>query len=263
MLSRDDLDAVVVCTPSALHAEHTDAALRAGKHVLCEVPAGLSLAEVEGVASTARAVGREVMVAHTMRFWEPFVALRSIIEEGAVVPAHIIVRSTMLRHSNEGWTGRPRAWTDDVLWHHGAHAVDTAIWLLGQSPAYATGVRGADWSPTGTHMDVGIVLATARGQIASLALSFHSRVTLNDYVVIAEDETFEIRDCTLYGPQGAIAGGRTEAEMQRDGMHAQDLHFIDSLSAGAPVRPSIHDVLPAMRALAQADDAGRSWECVD
>jgi 2-hydroxy-4-carboxymuconate semialdehyde hemiacetal dehydrogenase len=259
VLERADVDALAVCSPSPFHAEQTIQALRAGKHVLCEIPVAVTLADAERVAEVARETGRRVLIGHTMRFWEPVVALRHLVESGSFRATHVIARSTMLRQTNVGWTGKTRDWVDDVLWHHGAHVADTAIWLLGEPPASVTGIRGPEWPGSGNHMDVGLVLGTASGQVATLALSFHSRTPLNDYVVVGEDETYELRDGSLHSSNGVVVDGGSTADVQAAAIRRQDLHFVRSLQAGVSPHPSVVDVLPAMRALSQAHATGRAW----
>ena len=259
VLGRNDVDAVAVCSPSPVHAEQAVAALEAGKHVLCEIPAGLTLADTSAVAAAAEKAGRQAMVCHTMRFWGPVLALRRLVESGDVRPTHVVARSTLLRQENVGWTGTPRDWVDDVLWHHGAHVVDTALWLLDEPVATVAGLRGPDWPGSGKHMDVNALLATRSGRLAALALSYHGRVAVNDYLVISEEETYEIRDGKLLSSAGVVDDGGTVAAVQEAAVHAQDRHFVEAVAAGSTVRPAVADVLPAMEVLEQVQEGGRAW----
>lgn len=260
VLSRDDIDAVVISSPSPVHAEQSRMALAARKHVLCEVPAGLTLAEVRNVAAEAARAERQVMVCHTTRFWAPVLELRRRIDEGSFSAAHVIARSTILRQENVGWTGVVRDWVDDVLWHHGAHLVDTALWLLAEQASVVSGVRGPDWHGSGKHMDVGVSLATPSGRIASLSLSYHARIAVSDYLVIGEDETYEIRNGELWSSDGVVVGGETVAEVQDAAIRAQDKAFVDAIASGTTATPSIADVLPAMEILEAIQKEGRRWE---
>lgn len=259
VVSRDDIDAVVISSPSPFHAGQSLAALDAGKHVLCEIPVGLTLEDARTVAAAAERAGRQAMVCHTTRFWAPALELRRLIDDGSFAATHVIARSTIFRQENVGWTGVERDWVDDVLWHHGAHLVDTALWLLAERASVVSGFRGPDWRGSGKHMDVGMVLATDSGRIASLSLSYHARIAVSDYLVIGEEETFEIRDGKLWSSSGVVAGSETVAEVQDAAIRAQDKTFVDAIASGTIASPSVADVLPAMEALAAVEERGRRW----
>lgn len=258
-VSRDDVDAVVISSPSPFHAGQSLVALEAGKHVLCEIPVGLTLEDARNVAAAAERAGRHAMVCHTTRFWAPALELRRMIDDGSFSVTHVIARSTIFRQENVGWTGVERDWVDDVLWHHGAHLVDTALWLLAEQASVVSGLRGPDWHGSGKHMDVDMVLATPSGRIASLSLSYHARISVSDYLVIGEEETFEIRDGKLWSSKGVVAGGETVAEVQEAAIHAQDKAFVDAVTSGAIASPTVVDVLPAMAVLAAVEERGRRW----
>lgn len=259
VVSRDDIDAVVISSPSPFHAGQSLMALDAGKHVLCEIPVGLTLEDARNVAAAAERAGRRAMVCHTTRFWVPALELRRMIDNGSFSATHVIARSTIFRQENVGWTGVERDWVDDVLWHHGAHLVDTALWLLAEQASVISGVRGPDWHGSGKHMDVGMLLATSSGRIASLSLSYHARIAVSDYLVIGEEETFEIRDGRLWSSSGVVVGSETVAEVQAAAIHAQDKTFVDAIASGTIASPSVVDVLPAMEVLAAVQERGRRW----
>jgi 2-hydroxy-4-carboxymuconate semialdehyde hemiacetal dehydrogenase len=255
MLRRDDLTAVVVASPSRAHVDQVRTAIRAGKDVLCEIPLALSAADAESVAREAGELGRTIMVCHTLRFSGPVLALRAKIERGEFRARHVVARSLMRRHENVGWTGRPRSWTDDVLWHHGAHVVDTALWLLDAADVEVLGVSGPQWGPSGRPMDVSATLRAPDGGLATVALSYHARVDVSDYVVIGEDETYQIRDGGLFGPDGPEILGPNAATGHDAAIDAQDAEFIAAIREGRIARPSAGDILPAMRALQRLEDA--------
>ncbi|MFI6537741.1 Gfo/Idh/MocA family protein [Nonomuraea sp. NPDC050547] len=265
------LDAVVIATPHAHHAAQTLAALDAGLHVLCEIPLALTLADAEAVAERARATGRLVAVAHTLRFCRPYLRVREEIERGALSVTHVVARTLMLRQDDTGMGGRPRDWTDDVLWHHGAHTVDAALWLLGaqradergtgEEPwrAEAHGARGEPWRAEvhgvsgepwrgGPPMDAGAVLRTPGGALATIALSYHSRLPARELTVIGEDRTLHLSGGLLREHDGTVlldCGDRMEA----DGLARQDADFLEAITLGRPPGCSAADILPATRVL--------------
>jgi 2-hydroxy-4-carboxymuconate semialdehyde hemiacetal dehydrogenase len=237
-----DVDAVVITSPNAVHTQQAVAALAAGKHVLCEIPLGLSLAEAQAVAQAARS-GQVAAVCHTQRYLPGIARWRSLIQRGEVEPLHLITVSALSRRENVGWTGRRRDWTDNIVWHHGAHAIDTARWLLGDDIAGVTVSSGALQPETGAVMDVSIGLTTRSGQLATLALSYNADRAISEHTLITSAGTFRLSDgagtSTGSGPgpdasatgateTGAVAGDRVLAEA----LAAQDASFLRVLRGG-------------------------------
>lgn len=242
------LDAVVVASPSSCHAEHTITALRSGLHVLCEIPVATSLADAQQVAAEAVAAGRHVAVGHTLRFCHPYRVVRDMVDDGVLDVGHVVARTLMQRQRDVGAGGRPRDWTDDVLWHHGAHTVDAALWFLDDVPSHIRGAQGPPWPGSGRAMDVGVVLRTWRGTLATVALSYHSRRPHRDVVIIAEDRTLELSGGRLRDGDRVLIDEDTD-RMERFGLIRQDRDVLAALTAGRRPACTVEDVLPAMRVL--------------
>jgi len=238
-------DAVVVATPSDLHAEQVRPCLQAGIAVLCEIPLATSLPDLEELAQLDHDTPAPLMVAHTLRFDPAHRRLAAELTDTAV--RHLVARRMMLRQSDTGWLRPHRSWTDDVLWHHGAHEVDRARWLLGAEgdvPLRVAGVVGPVWLGSGRPMDVSATLATDDGQLASLVLSYHSRAKAVDLTVVAEDHTWRLVDGSLWCDDEQLI----EADPQRwemDTIGIQDASFVAALRSGAPVSSSSADDAPA------------------
>ncbi|MGH2371169.1 MAG: Gfo/Idh/MocA family protein, partial [Chloroflexota bacterium] len=130
-LSDSTVDAVVLCTPSEQHAAQTEACLNAGKHVLVEIPLAMRYDEGKKLADLARATGRTVMVAHTHRYYPAMQQAHQLVRSGQLTLHNMVARYMFLRRENVGASGYVRSWTDNLLWHHGQHATDLALWLLG------------------------------------------------------------------------------------------------------------------------------------
>ncbi|WP_281367947.1 Gfo/Idh/MocA family protein [Nonomuraea typhae] len=242
------LDAVVIASPHAHHARQTLTALEAGLHVLCEIPIALSLPEAQAVAEAARAAGRHVAVAHTLRHCLPYLRVREEVERGALHVRHIVARTLMLRQDDTGMGGRPRGWTDDVLWHHGAHTVDAALWFLGATGAEVRGMRGESWARSGRPMDGGAVLRTPDGGLATIALSYHARLPSRDMTIIAEDRTLHLSGGVLREHDGTVLVDCGD-QMEDDGLARQDADFVAAITGGRPPGCAVADILPAMRVL--------------
>ena len=254
-LTDQTVDAVLVASPSPLHEEQTRQALSAGKHVLCEIPVALSLEGGRSVAELARSRGRALMVAHTQRFYPPLVELRRRILAGDVAPRHVVVRYGFRRHENVGWTGRRRTWTDNLLWHHGGHAIDTTLWLLSAAEVAARGELGPAHPKTGIPMDVGIVLRTTREELATVALSYNTHRPVQDYLVIGERQTLMYTDNRLVGPTGGVLSEEGADDPVKDGVLIQDREFMAAISAGRSPSPSADDVLPCLAVQQSVQDS--------
>lgn len=252
-VARDDIDAVVITSPSAKHASQTQAALEAGKHVLVEIPLALSLQESEELTALAERQGRTMMVAHTMRFWPTLAAARQRIAEGELHVHSIFVHYGFLRRENVNWQGRRRSWTDNLLWHHGCHAVDTALWLLGEPAADVSGYMGPPHQELGIPLDLAVSMRTPQAQLVSCALSYNTMRPLLEILIIGEETTLAIREGRLVDPNDQIlaAGGENE---EASAVYLQDIEFITALRQEREPIVSGEAVLPTMRALQAVQD---------
>jgi 2-hydroxy-4-carboxymuconate semialdehyde hemiacetal dehydrogenase len=249
----EDVDAVVVATPNAFHAEQTIAALRAGKHVLCEVPLALSASGAEHVAEAAAHHNLVAMVCHTQRFWGPVARLRERVEADRLHIHHLVHLTALLRRENVGWTGVRRNWVDSVLWHHGSHAVDTALWLLNDAPAVVTATAGHRHPETGLPLDIDIAIRMGSGSLASLVLSYNSMQSISEFIAIAEEDAFRLTGGTLAGSRESVTFGDTAA-MQSAAVAAQDDLFVRAIVDGASAWPTPLSLLPVYHALQDAAD---------
>lgn len=251
LLADDDVEAVIVATPSHLHAAQSVRALEAGRHVLCEIPAGLSEAEAASVASAAAAAGKVAAVGHTLRYWEPHLRLQDRLESTGTLPSLVVVRQLMLRQTDLGWTGKLRDWTDSALWHHGGHAVDAALWhLRPAAPVTVTGTAAPPWPGSGAPMDVAGAFVTSDGRLASVAISYHSREPVSDFLVIAPERTLLVSGAALRENGEVVFDGGDVATVQFDAVTAQDRAFLAAVDGGPAPHVQAADVLPAARVLA-------------
>ncbi len=256
LLSQDDIHGVIIATPSHLHAQQSIAVLESGKHVLSEIPLSLNLADAQSVVDCAERSSKIAMVGHTLRYWEPHRRLQQSLQDLEIVPSQVVVRSVMLRHTNVGWTGRLRDWTDSVLWHQGGHAMDAALWHL-RDPEGVTvaGGPGPVWPPTDTQMDVAAVLTTRDQRLALVSLSFHSRIALSDFLVISPEHSLLVDEGRLVLDGDVVYDAGSVADAQTAAVVAQDLDFARAITTGSAPEVTAADVFPAMRAL-QALSAG-------
>ncbi|WP_166352642.1 Gfo/Idh/MocA family protein [Phytoactinopolyspora limicola] len=249
LLLHPGLDAVVVASPNDLHARHTIAALQAGFHVLCEVPAATTMTEAQDVDRTARLVGKHVSVAQTLRFCSPFRAVRDRIDAGTLRVRHLILHQLLDRRTNTGVDGRARDWTDNVVWHHGSHLVDVGLWLLGTDEATVHGTAGRAAAASPPPLDAAAVLATPAGDLATIAISYRSRVPCREAHVIGDEATLRIRHGSLFDGERELIVGSGDSEMERRALQLQDREFLSALADGRRPPCSISELLATYRLL--------------
>lgn len=248
-----EVDGVVITSPSDLHAEQTMRSLRAGKHVLAEIPVATSLADAERVAAAVRETGLRVQAAHTQRYHPALMELRRRIASGQLHPHHVVCRWFFMRRSNVNWKGRQRTWTDNLLWHHGCHVVDAALWLLGADSA--ADVRAQFGRP---HPNLGIPLDLdltfrASDRLVTVAMSYNSPWPQHDYFVIGEETALDFRDGKLLSPEGVVHDGAGA----NDSILEQDREWIYAVRENREPAVNVDAVLPAMRILQAAQDQMR------
>ena len=255
LISSDDIDGVVIASPNAVHAGQALQCLEHGKHVLCEVPLGLSIADVEQVARLSGAVDRRFMVCQTQRFLRPVQLLREQVPRETI--KHVIIRLVLNRTSNVGITGRARSWSDSLVWHHGSHAVDTALWLLGDDvvEVAAFGAGGEEDAP----LDFGGLIRTASGAIVTLALSYTAQRPSTDFMVIGEGETLIVERGALTSSSGRREEFDPEAVFV-EAVSAQDAAFVEAVETGVDASPTPAELLRVYRTLGLLSDdaAGRN-----
>ena len=155
LLSQNDIDLIIVATPSSLHHPHVMAALDAGKHVMVEKPMALSLIQAEEMAREARQRGLVLTVHHNRRYDGDFLRLRSLLSEGRV--GNLV--SIEVRLQNQNWPEdypaqeyRPlwrleREFGGGNLFDWAPHFIDQLLQLFGHAPKSINAwLRSARWS---------------------------------------------------------------------------------------------------------------------
>ena len=236
------------------HAEQTERALRAGKHVLCEIPLATSLAETDRLIDLAERSGLRLMVCHTQRYAAPLIEARRMIASGEVRPRAMVSRYLLDKRENVSWTGRRRSWTDNLLWHHGCHAVDAALWLLGAEAIDVT-ARAAPPDPRlGIPMDLSILLRTTRDQVVTVAMSYRAMPPVQDYVVIADETTLVYANDELRDHARVLVPAADHGSYDTAAHRPPEHRFLRLDLTGSEPVSSARSVRPAMAALQAAQD---------
>ena len=242
-LESPDVDAVILCTPTQLHAEQSIAALRAGKHVQVEIPLADNWNDAREVAMTAFETGRTCMVGHTRRFNPSHQWLHNRIVAGELSIQQMDVQTYFFRRSNINALGQPRSWVDNLLWHHAAHTVDLFAYQCGEPIAKANVLAGPTHPQLGIPMDMSIQLQSESGKLCTLSLSFNNDGPLGTFFrYICDNGTYTARYDDLFtGRDEQIDVSKAAVSM--DGIELQDREFVDALREGREPNSSIASVL--------------------
>jgi len=249
-LSDAQVNLVVIASPSDLHAAQTLAALRAGKHVVVEIPVALSFSEAEQVARCAEEEGRRVQVCHTMRSFPAIRETRRRVQAGELHVTQVAGFFAIPRRRNQGWAGQ-RNWIDNLLWHHGCHQVDAALWALGTGPEQVERVSamlGRTHPQFGMAMDVSLNFQTSSHQLVSQSLTYNTEQLCWELRFIGDEDVLTFRNGRFFNEKDQSVMPDTD---WRD-LVAQNSRMLAALRDGSASEYDVQGVLPAMRVLHQA-----------
>jgi 2-hydroxy-4-carboxymuconate semialdehyde hemiacetal dehydrogenase len=252
-LALPEVDAVILCTPTQLHAEQSIACLKAGKHVQVEIPLADTLQGAEEVAATAKQSGLVAMCGHTRRFNPSHQYVRNKISAGEFNIQQMDVQTYFFRRTNMNALGEPRSWTDHLLWHHAAHTVDLFAYQTGGDIVQANAVQGPIHPTLGIAMDMSIQLKSSTGAICTLSLSFNNDGPLGTFFrYIGDSATYIARYDDLFnGKEEKIDVSKVDISM--NGIELQDREFFAAIREGREPNASVAKVLPCYRVLHQLE----------
>jgi 2-hydroxy-4-carboxymuconate semialdehyde hemiacetal dehydrogenase len=256
-LAIQELDAVILCTPTQMHASQTQACLKAGKHVQVEIPLCDVLAEGEAVVALQKQVGKVAMCGHTRRFNPSHQYVNQKIKAGAFNIQQMDVQTYFFRRTNMNALGQPRSWTDHLLWHHAAHTVDLFAYQAGSPIVKANAVQGPIHKDLGIAMDMSIQLQAANGAICTLSLSFNNDGPLGTFFrYIGDTATYIARYDDLVqshskGAEEPVDVSKVDVSM--NGIELQDREFFAAIREGREPNSSVAQVLPCYQVLHQLE----------
>jgi len=253
VLARDDVDAVILSTPTQLHARQAIAAMRAGKHVQVEIPLADSWADAREVDRVQQETGLTCMVGHTRRFNPSHQWIRRRIAAGELSIQQMDVQTYFFRRTNLNALGEPRSWTDHLLWHHAAHTVDLFQYQTGEDVQIAHAVQGPPHPDLGIAMDMSVQLRTPAGRICTLSLSFNNDGPLGTFFrYICDHGTYIARyDDLVTGREEPV--DTSAVDVSTNGIELQDREFIAAIREGRAPNSSVADVLPCYRVLGELE----------
>jgi 2-hydroxy-4-carboxymuconate semialdehyde hemiacetal dehydrogenase len=248
-LALKEVDAVILCTPTQMHASQTLACLKAGKHVQVEIPLCDVLTDGEEVAQVAAKSGLVAMCGHTRRFNPSHQYVHKKITAGEFNILQMDVQTYFFRRSNMNALGQARSWTDHLLWHHAAHTVDLFAYQCGSPIVKANAVQGPIHPTLGIAMDMSIQLKATNGAICTLSLSFNNDGPLGTFFrYIGDSATYIARYDDLFnGKEEKIDVSKVAVSM--NGIELQDREFFAAIKEGRAPNSSVASVLPCYRVL--------------
>ena len=252
-LALPEVDAVILCTPTQMHASQTLACLKAGKHVQVEIPLCDVLADGEEAVALAEKSGLVAMCGHTRRFNPSHQYVHKKIEAGEFNIQQMDVQTYFFRRTNMNALGQPRSWTDHLLWHHAAHTVDLFAYQCGSPIVKANAIQGPIHPTLGIAMDMSIQLKAANGAICTLSLSFNNDGPLGTFFrYIGDTGTFIARyDDLVNGKEEKIDVSKVDVSM--NGIELQDREFFAAIKEGRQPNSSLAQVLPCYQVLHQLE----------
>ena len=252
-LALPEVDAVILCTPTQMHASQTIACLNAGKHVQVEIPLADSWKDAQEVVRMAKQSGKVAMCGHTRRFNPSHQWVNHKIKAGEFNIQQMDVQTYFFRRTNMNALGQARSWTDHLLWHHAAHTVDLFAYQAGSPIVKANAVQGPIHPTLGIAMDMSIQVQAANGAICTLSLSFNNDGPLGTYFrYIGDTGTYLARYDDLYtGKEEQIDVSKVDVSM--NGIELQDREFFAAIKEGREPNSSVAQVLPCYQVLHQLE----------
>jgi len=248
-LALKDVDAVILCTPTQMHASQAIACMKAGKHVQVEIPLADSLAGAEEVVALQKQTGLVAMCGHTRRFNPSHQLVHKKIVAKEFNIQQMDVQTYFFRRTNMNALGQARSWTDHLLWHHAAHTVDLFAYQTGGEIVQANAVQGPIHATLGIAMDMSIQLKSSTGAICTLSLSFNNDGPLGTFFrYIGDTATYIARYDDLFnGKEEKLDVSKVDVSM--NGIELQDREFFAAIREGREPNASVASVLPCYRTL--------------
>ncbi len=248
-LAIKEVDAVILCTPTQMHAAQMIQCLKAGKHAQVEIPMADSWADAQAILQVQKETGLVAMCGHTRRFNPSHQYVNQKIKAGEFNIQQLNVQTYFFRRTNMNAMGQARSWTDHLLWHHAAHTVDLFAYQCGSPIVKANAVQGPIHPALGIAMDMSVQLQAANGAICTLSLSFNNDGPLGTFFrYIGDTATYIASYDDLYnGNNEKIDVSQVAVSM--NGIELQDREFFAAIREGREPNSSVAQVLPCYKVL--------------
>ena len=271
LLNDADIEAVSVCAANHVHAEITIAALKAGKHVLCEKPMAVTLEECEAMVAAAKETGKYLMIGQNQRLAKAHAKAKELIEQGAI--GKVLTFRTIFGHGGpETWSIDPgsNVWFFDktkaamgAMADLGIHKTDMIQYVLGSKIVKTQAVLATLDKKDATGNLIGVddnaicIYQMENGVIGTMTASWtYYAAEDNTTVIYGTKGELRLYDDPKYSVQQINADG-TRIDYQIDQIQTNDNQtasgvidlFVKSLVENTPPEISGENVLHAMKAV--------------
>ena len=243
------VEAVILATPTQIHAKQAVQCMEAGKHVQIEIPMADTLEDAEWIVDTQKKTGLVAMAGHTRRFNPSHQWIHNKIKAGELNIQQMDVQTYFFRRTNVNLQGQARSWTDHLLWHHACHTVDLFQYQTGELASVARGVQGPIHPELKIALDMSIQMKVPGGAICTLSLSFNNDGPQGTFFrYICDKGTYVARyDDLVDGKDNPIDVSKVAVSM--NGIELQDREFFAAIREGREPNSSAAQALTAMRTL--------------
>ena len=243
------VEAVILATPTQIHAKQAVQCMEAGKHVQIEIPMADTIEDAEWIVDVQKQTGLIAMAGHTRRFNPSHQWVHNKIKAGEINIQQMDVQTYFFRRTNMNLQGQPRSWTDHLLWHHACHTVDLFQYQTGETCSVARGVEGPHHPELKIAMDMSVQMKVPGGAICTLSLSFNNDGPQGTFFrYICDNGTYIARYDDLFdGKDNQIDVSHVAVSM--NGIELQDREFFAAIKEGREPNSSVAQALSAMRTL--------------
>ncbi|MHA7879599.1 MAG: Gfo/Idh/MocA family oxidoreductase [Saccharospirillum sp.] len=248
-LKQPELDAVILATPTQMHASQSIACMKAGKHVMVEIPMADNIEDSREVVKVQQETGLVAMAGHTRRFNPSHQWIHNKIQKGELKIQQMDVQTYFFRRSNTNAKGEPRSWTDHLLWHHACHTVDLFQYQTGERASKLQALQGPKHPELGIAMDMSIGMKVPSGALCTLSLSFNNEGPFGTFFrYICDNGTYIARyDDLVDGNENPV--DLSGVAVSNNGIELQDREFFAAIKEGREPNASVAQALGAMESL--------------
>ncbi len=248
-IARPGVEAVIIASPTQIHADQAIQCMKAGKHVLIEIPMSDTLADAEAIVEAQKETGVVAMAGHVRRFNPSHQWIHNRVTAGELKIQQMDVQTYFFRRTNTNALGLARSWTDHLLWHHACHTVDLFQYQTGETAERVHALQGPAHPELGIAMDMSIGLGTPSGAICTLSLSFNNDGPLGTFFrYICDNGTYIASYDDLEDGKGTPVDLSGVADSS-NGIELEDREFFAAIREGREPNSSVAQCLPAMRTL--------------
>lgn len=263
LIADPEIDAVYISTTNELHKSQTLAAAAAGKHVLCEKPLALTLADAQEMVAACAAAGVVMGTNHHLRNSATHRAMRELVASGQIgeIQAARVFHAVHLPPHLQSWRiNRPDA-GGGVVFDITVHDADCVRFILGDEIAEVTAMTAAQGMGEGVEDAVMGVMRTQQGRLVQFHDSFTSRHSYTGFEVHGTEGSIYGRNVMTQQPEGAVVlwrnGQDQEIAVAHENLYERSVRRFNAAIAGegepsATARDGLSSLAVALAALESA-----------